>query len=552
MSAGSMNSKHEPAGLQAGVETGTAAKVGMVTLVMLFSRLLSLVSVQIYMAVFGAGGNEINIYSFALPVPNILFTSFGTALATVVIPIYSGLLSRGEKSRADRFAHNLFTSASLFTLGLILISELAAPLIPGLTEYSQPDRGSLFLVQALRILFPVMMFYTWNYILQGLLQSAGRFFMPAFVSVPSSLIVIGYTLLLGSRFGVQGLLVATVLGLSTQAFILIPPILKLGYRYRPVMDLKDPDMVKALKLSPSVLLGTSAYQLNMLFNSILAANFGNKVTLLNFAQALVLNSVLAFVYSMTAVIYPRLSVQHARGDKPAYLATVTGAVRSIAFLLIPATAGLIAVREPLLDLLVRWGRVTGEEARLAASLLAFYTAGILGIGLKEVFDRAFYAAHDTRTPAINGIFMMVVNIGASLLFTSFMGIQGIPLAYSVAAAAGGLALALKLHRKTGGLIDPKLIKGFGTMALAGLAVYAASAATVHLTGLWLETGAVAGGGAETGAGVLVRILRVGLPVLAGGLAYAGITIAFRLAEAQRILLKIRSVFHHGSSHRRER
>lgn len=496
----------------------------MVMIIMVFSRLMSLLSVQIYLAVFGTSGNEINIYSFALNIPNIVFACFGTAVSTVVIPMYAGLRSIGEHKRADYFANNLLTTASVFTLGLILIGELISPVIPKFTDYSTPDRGYWFAVKALMILFPVMIFYTLNYIFQGILQSRSRFLMPAAVSIPSSLVVIIYTLALGDRYGVQGLLIATLFGLSLQALILIPPLIKSGFKYKPVLKLKDKDMVAALKLTPNVLIGTSAYQLNMLFNITLAANFDNKVTLLTYTQYIVLYSVLALVYSVTAVIYPKLSALFAADNIEGYKNVIIKVIRNIAFLLLPITAGFIAVRTELIDLLARWGKVTHDDVSLAGTMLALYAAGIIGIGIKEVLDRAFYAAKDTKTPAINSIAVMAVNISSSIILTRFFGIVGIPSAYSISSVTGGIILIILIKRKFGSFFGPEARKAIVCMLLASAAVFAAASLAGHLTGVLTE-------GLLLGDGIFTRIIKLAVPVLAGALTYAAVCALLKIEEA---------------------
>ena len=206
-----------------GKTESTAKTVGIVMIIMVFSRLLSLFSVIAYTSFFGTESIEINIYSFATQLPNIVFTVFGTALTTVVIPIFASNLESGNKKRAYKFADNVISLATAFTLGLTLIGILLAPLIPLLTKYRANENDYNFAVMALRIMFPIMIFYALNYIFQGILQSLGKFNMPAFVSIPSSIIQIGYVFA-RNKFGVKVCLLQ-LLSLSTQALILIPPIL---------------------------------------------------------------------------------------------------------------------------------------------------------------------------------------------------------------------------------------------------------------------------------------------------------------------------------------
>ena len=79
-----------------------AGSISLVMIIMIFSRLLALLSAQVYLSFFGAGGQEINIYSYAISVPNIVFNCFGTAIATVVIPIYAGHIARNEQVKAKQ------------------------------------------------------------------------------------------------------------------------------------------------------------------------------------------------------------------------------------------------------------------------------------------------------------------------------------------------------------------------------------------------------------------------------------------------------------------
>jgi len=337
-----------------------AKSIGIVTILMLFSRVLSLISSSVYAAKFGRT-IEMEIYSFSLQVPLIIFNSLGTALATVVIPIFSGHITTGKNERAYRFADKIITITVVLTLAFSVLCILATPLITYLIPKFRNQNYELT-VFALRVMFPIMIFYGLNYILQGILQSFGKFNMPALVSLPSSLIVILYSLFLSQRFGVKGLVVATFIGLTTQALILIPPIFKTEYRYSPSLIFKDQDIITAAKLVPPVLIGTSAYSVNMLFNNIFCTRFEeNTVFMMNWVQNLVLYAVLAFVYSVTAVIFPKLSMHAAQNDMAGFKSSLVKILSSVTYILIPVTAGFIAVRYQLIELLIKWGKINQDD-----------------------------------------------------------------------------------------------------------------------------------------------------------------------------------------------
>jgi len=490
--------------------------------IMILSRLLALVSTQVYMSFYGADNLELNIYSYAIAIPNTIFNCFGTALSTVFIPIYAGHLAKGENDKAARFANNIITIASAFTAALILIGIALSPVLPKLTSFDSGD-GYNFAVKALMIMMPVMLFYGLNYIFQGILQSKGKYGWPAFVSVPSSLVVIGYVFTLGDKYGVTGLLLATFIGLSLQALILIPPAIKAGFRYKPSFKLKDEDVISAGKMTVPVLIGVSAYQFNMFFNTTMIARFDGMVTLLTFVQNIVVYMVLAFVYSVTAVVYPKLTASAAEGKMDEYKYTLTSVLSTTLTLLVPITFGFMTVREPMLQLISNYGKITDADIKKAGLLVLMYSIGIVGVGSKEILDRAFYALKDTKLPAINGFIIMAVNVVLSLTLTNIIGAYGIPLAYSVASLTGLVVLLIALRKKIG-----QYCKGLGTNFVKCVISGIIMAAAVIAVNYGLDN-------VLASDSLVVRLVKLGVPVCVGVAVYAVMVVVLRVDAVKPIV-----------------
>lgn len=503
-----------------------AGSISMVMVIMVLSRLLSLLSTQVYMSYYGAVGEKINIYSYAISIPNIIFNCFGTALATVVIPIFAGHLAKGEKLKAKTFADNIITISTVLTAFLVMIGVGLSFLLPKLTAFGKTGEGYSFAVKALMIMMPVMMFYGLNYIFQGMLQSMGQYGWPAFVSVPSSLVVIGYVLFLGDKFGIEGLLVATLIGLSLQAIILVFPLHAAGYRYRPSFGLRDPDVVAAGRMTLPVLIGVSAYQFNMFFNNTIVANFEGMVTLLTYVQNITLYMVLALVYSMTAVIYPKLTKSAAKGDMDEYKTVICGITKTVIALLLPLTFGFVAMRFRLLDLIARWGKITAGDIDTAGRLLSMYSIGIVAIGLKEIYDRAFYAVSNTKIPAINGFFIMLVNVGLCLVMVKLMGAFGIPFSYSLASVLGACLLLFLLKKKVGPY-GKGLFVFFLKCLAASLIMFAAVVFLDRVLGTYVQ-----------GETLAERFALFVVPCVTGVIVYAAAGAIFKIDLIEDIIRKI--------------
>ena len=159
-------------------------------------------------------------------------------------------------------------------------------------------------------------------------------------------------------------------------------------------------------------------------------------------------------------------------------------------------------------------------------LIVMYSIGIIGIGAKEILDRAFYAVKDTKTPAINGFIIMGVNIILSLVLIKFIGAYGIPLAYSVASLTGSIVLLIRLNRKIGSYLKgffPKLFKAFAASAVMGAAAFG----TLELMN-----------GIFSGNGILERIITLLAPAGVGVIVYAVMLLILRVDMAVSFAEKI--------------
>ena len=426
----------------------TSKTILSVTVISMTARLLSLVSTQLYIAYFGVRDPYVNVYSFALIVPNTIFTSIGTMLTTVVVPTYASLRGRNDKS-AKKFLDDILSVSSFFIFLLIVIGMLLTPYFFWFSEFYDDHSRLQFGVFSLRVLMPVMFFYGLNFVFQGVLQSHGKFLLPAAVAIPSSLTVILYVLLLGERFGLHGLVIATLLGLSAQSLVMLPAVWKLGYRYRFSFDLKSPDMRRCFKMAGPVLVAASAYAINTMFNNFIALNL-NWTAMLNYVYHLIVVSVTSFVFSVTAVYYPKLSVEWGDGRLQHYRESLVQIMKLLIFILVPAAFGLFALRYRLFDLLARWGEFTAYDVVVAGNMMALYALGILSMGFKEVLDRGFYAQKNTKVSAVVGFCIMGLNIVFTLLLVRVMGIFALPLSYSVSTTVGVVGLLWVMRGKTDG------------------------------------------------------------------------------------------------------
>src|SRR3972149_1989924 len=205
------------------------------------SRVLGLRREVVAAALFGATNAKAPyVIPYYLPffVQRLLL---GGTLSIVFIPTISRYLARGEGDEARRVSGNLLTLVLLLGLGMVAVGQLIAPLLvplaaPGFT--ASPGLIPLA-VELTRIIFVAMLFLALSVSVTGFLQAHHHFTVPALAPLLFNVVIIGGTLLLGTRYGIRGLAVSWILGTAAQFLVQLPTAWRLGLRFGRA-DLQHP------------------------------------------------------------------------------------------------------------------------------------------------------------------------------------------------------------------------------------------------------------------------------------------------------------------------
>jgi len=233
------------------------------------------------------------------------------------------------------------------------------------------------------------------------------------------------------------------------------------------------------------LLGVAVVQMNFIVNTIIALGQPEgSVSAITLAFSLMLMPQMAVAQSAAIASLPTFSTQVALGRNDEMRRSLASTLRAIILLSLPAGAGLILLRYPLVQLLYQRGEFTTRSTEMVAWALLWYAAGLVGHALVEILSRAFYALHDTRTPVTVGVITMGLNIGLSLAFSAWfarlgwMPHGGLALANSVATGLECIALVILIRRRLNGLEGRYVWQGLG-ISIAGTALMAAAVVGVR-------------------------------------------------------------------------
>ena len=454
-----------------------ARDAGTVMVAILLGQVFSLLSSILITGAFGTGiSNE--AFNASNRLPDILYQLIaGGALASAFIPTFTTLLTRGERQKGWLLASAIANIITLIFIVLGMVVVLFAPwivrniLAPGFTD---PVKFQLT-VDLVRIQMVSPVIFGLSGLVMGILNSHRSFLWPALAPMMYSIGKILGVLLLAPSMGVYGLAIGVVGGALMHGLIQLPALWKLPEKkYTFTLGLHLPDVREVARLMGPRVLGVAFVQLNFLVNTRLASTMPlGSVTAISVGFSLMMIPEAAIAQAIAIAALPAFSAQVAAGRQDEMRGSLSKLLRGLLLLAVPASLGLILLREPLVTVIFQRGQFNSASTQLVAWALLWYAAGLVGHSVVEIISRAFYALHDTKTPVFVGVAAMSLNIGLSYLLSSlfvrwgWMPHGALALANSIATFLEMGTLLAFMRRRLGGLEGERVLNGLGKAALAG-------------------------------------------------------------------------------------
>ncbi len=431
--------------------TRAAGVVGFWTLL---SRVLGFLRDMVIARYMGAG-LPADAFFVAFRIPNLLRRLFAEgALSAAFIPTYVETLQHQGRSEALRLARLTFTIAALILLIVTLLGIWGGPWIvrviaPG---FSHNVEKFELTVRLTRIMFPYIFFISLVALASGVLNSMNHFAAPAAAPTLLNLCMIGAVLYAGAFMAPPWYALAlAVTAAGVLQFILqIPFLRQQGLRFRPLFEFRDPVLARIGRLFVPAALGGAVYQINVMIGTILASLLQpGGVSWLYYADRLVELPLGIFAIALGTAVLPSMSRQAGNGDLEGLTHSVAYSLRLIAFFTIPASVGLIILREPVVATLFQRGKFTVLDTHQTAYALLWYTVGLWAFSGLKVVTQGFFSLKDTATPVKVSVAAVLVNLGAGVALMGPMEQGGLALATSLAAAVNLFVLFWILLKRLG-------------------------------------------------------------------------------------------------------
>jgi putative peptidoglycan lipid II flippase len=501
--------------------TGKIARAaGTVSVAVFASRILGLVREQIFAGLFGAG-YAIDAFVVAFRIPNLLRDLFAEgALSSAFVTVFTHYDQRLGAERTWRLANNVL---SFFTLLVGILTLVGIGFSGSLVHLMAPDfdlvPGKLALTALMtQIMFPFLLLISLGAVVMGILNTKGKFFIPALASSFFNLgsIVTGVGLSLAAPyFGYEpivGMAVGTLIGGFLQVAVQFPLLFKVGFRPGLVLDFKDEGLHRVLMLMVPAVVGLSANQINIFINTFYASSCPQgSVSWLNYAYRLFHLPMGLFGVALSIATLPLVSRLAASQDLDALKGALRSSLSLSLLVTIPAAAGLIALARPIIALIFQHGRFTALDSQQTAAALVFYSLGLFAFAAVKIMVPVFYALNDTRIPVVGSFLTVAANLAFINLTLGPLQHRAIALSTSLSMIFNFLFLGAMLYRKLQGFEVRDLLSGFAkitgaSLVMAWSAAYLYSTLTAFLgTGLGARLTAL-GGAIAVGLGLYVLII----------------------------------------------
>ncbi len=486
----------------------------------------------------GAGAVS-NAYNVANTIPNIVYDLLiGGILTSVVVPV----LVRATKEDPDggeRFASSLLTLMILLLGAACAVGMFLAPqIVNSYLHATGPDAAAERALGAtfLRWFMPQIVFYGVGATIGAILNVRGSFAAPMFTPVLNNLVVIvscvafAYVIAGPHPPQVNGahtitntqelvLAAGTTIGVVLMTIALLPALRKVGFRYRPRLDLTHPGLRGALRLAGWTFLWVIISQLGYLVITNLSTAT-NSFPVYTYAYQLFQLPYAIIGVSVITALLPRMSAHAADGDRALVLEDLSTATRLSLTAIVPAALFLLALGRPIAVGVFNHDAFGYESALSVGDTLSAFAVALVPFSVFQLHLRVFYAHQDSRTPSLVNIGVVATNVTAAVVISHVLPPEhralALALAFTVGYLVGLCVTCVLLRRRLGGMDGDRIIATLARISVAAGLGAAAASAVAHGLRTVLGNGFVGSFSAVLAGAV------VGLPLFVGTVTRMGI------------------------------
>lgn len=436
------------------------------------------------------------------------------ALATAFIPVMSDYALNRQRSETEGFLSAIYSLLLMLAIGLsVMVLVFAKQVIFLFAPSFNADTAGLS-SQLLAILAPSIVAVVLVTLNNGVLQCSDRYLVASAIGFPMNLAMITVMLFVSGDNPILLLAYGVLAGSVLQVLIQMPGMCAAGYRIRLSLNLtkhlKDTGVRRIGVLILPVVAGVCVQQIDTIVDRILASGLQEgSISAINFSNRLSMFAISLLGASVASICYTKMAQLYSVNRVEEMKQLIRNTTNVISALVVPASVGLLVLREPIVRFVFERGRFDADASALTATALFFFSFGLLGYALRDLYSRAFYSIQDSRTPMTNGIVCVVLNVFFNLVLVGPLKLGGLALATSISGSLGTVLLMAQLKKKIGCYGIHNIAETLLRVAMASLCMYA----VLYLLSwwgrekgmYWLAVEIIAGSAVYLGMGYVLNV-----------------------------------------------
>jgi putative peptidoglycan lipid II flippase len=496
------------------------------------SRVAGLAREVVAAGYFGVKG-PVSAFTIAFQVPNLIRALFAdAALQPAFVPVFTDLVGRRQFKEAFRLASTLLLLITMVLGAITAIFVLAAPVIVPIFAPGFEGHILDLTVSLSRVLFPILILLGISGVVVGILNSYDRFgafaISPFFWNVTIILALVVLKPLFAKPDQIYAYAIAILIGTAVQLAIPAWDLRHTPFHFTWSFDWRNPGVRRVLLLMLPVTISLGLINFNQLINSF----FGSLVSdegpaAIDKAFRLYQLPQGIFSVAIATVLFPTLARFANNQEFVNLRATLANGMRQILFVLLPATAAILALSDPIIRLVYQRGAFDSHETQVVATALFWFAFSLPTNGVYLLQTRTFFSLQRPwQATALAVIDLVVSAVAAWALYKPF-GIGGIVAGTGIGTSAAVFAQAFILRRKFGGLELGRLLSTVIRISIASAALAGVGWVVWDLLDNAL------------GRNTVAQIISLGLGLGLGSIAYLAVAWALRIAELEQILRLLR-------------
>jgi putative peptidoglycan lipid II flippase len=496
------------------------------------SRIAGLAREVVAAGYYGVNG-PISAFTIAFQVPNLVRALFAdAALQPAFVPVFTDLVGRRQFKEAFRLASTLLLLITTVMAALTAIFVLAAPVIVPLFAPGYEGHILDLTVSLSQILFPILILLGASGIVVGILNSYDRFgafaISPFFWNVAIIIALVILKPLFSKPNQIYAYAIAILIGTAVQLAIPAWDLRNTPFRFTWSFEWRNPGVRRVLLLMLPVTISLGLINFNALINS----TFGSLVSehapaAIDKAFRLYQLPQGIFSVAIATVLFPTLARFANKGEFVNLRATLANGMRQILFVLVPATAAILALSDPIIRLVYQRGEFNPHDTQIVATALFWFAFSLPTNGVYLLQTRTFFSLQRPWQATGLAVIDLVVSAAAAAVLYKPFGIGGIVAGTGIGTSAAVFAQAYILRRKFGGLELGRLLSTTIRISIASAALAAVG---------WVLWDVLDN---ALGRSTPAQIISLGSGLIAGGIVYLVVARLLRIAELEQIMRLLR-------------